>query len=48
MCIRDRLRSTLEKGRKFYTEEGEKAAEERIRFMEEFIRQLEAELKGEK
>ena len=42
------LRSTLEKGRKFYTEEGEKAAEERIRFMEEFIRQLEAELKGEK
>jgi len=42
------LRSTLEKGRKFYTEEGEMAAEERIRFMEEFIRQLEAELKGER
>ena len=42
------LRKTLEKGRKVHTEEARRVAEGRIKFMEEFIRQLEAELRGER
>ncbi|HDJ26651.1 MAG TPA: HD domain-containing protein [Candidatus Bathyarchaeota archaeon] len=42
------LRRTLEKARKVYTDEAKEVAEGRIKFMEEFIEQLEAELRGEK